>query len=233
MMNQISLIHQDPTIFISSQWQSNKNRPTIKYLLYRTIIMLIFIITWIKAILADGPIWFKYFTNWGYTICTIQAILVFLMISAKKCSCENVLEKLYPLYWMLNIVGTSLAFFITAIYFSVLHDYQQTISLLNYLVHGNNSLLMFIDLLIVAHPMHIPHGVYPVTFGLVYIIFSIIYFLIYPTNGAIYQILDWSKPLVTIGICLSLIGVLNFFHLIAALTSQLRQDIHKKYFNNN
>lgn len=47
---------------------------------------------------------------------------------------------------------------------------------MNYFVHGNNSLLMMIDLWIVCNPVRILHFLYPVIFGLFYVIFSVIYY---------------------------------------------------------
>ena len=51
-----------------------------------------------------------------------------------------------------------------------------TLDALNVFVHGTNSVAMFIELCIVAHPTRLLHCYWPSMFGIIYIIFSIIYF---------------------------------------------------------
>lgn len=46
----------------------------------------------------------------------------------------------------------------------------------NVLTHATNSIGMFLDVLIVAYPIRIYHVTQPIFFGLIYAIFSIIYF---------------------------------------------------------
>lgn len=45
----------------------------------------------------------------------------------------------------------------------------------NILIHMCNSIVMFFDLMIVAHPIHLMHVLYPILLGIVYGIFSAIY----------------------------------------------------------
>jgi hypothetical protein len=51
------------------------------------------------------------------------------------------------------------------------------ITLIDFLTHVANALLMLIDLYVVLHPIHFLHAVYAISAGLIYLIFSIIYFL--------------------------------------------------------
>lgn len=46
----------------------------------------------------------------------------------------------------------------------------------NILIHACNCVFMFLDLIIVAYPVRIWHVLQPITFGLVYCIFSVIYY---------------------------------------------------------
>lgn len=46
----------------------------------------------------------------------------------------------------------------------------------NVLTHAINSVLMFLDILIVSHPMRLYHVVQPMAFGLLYGVFSLIYY---------------------------------------------------------
>lgn len=52
---------------------------------------------------------------------------------------------------------------------------ESTLSATNILTHAFNSICMFIDLLIVAHPLRLLHMFLPVSFGLFYAFFSVIY----------------------------------------------------------
>lgn len=48
---------------------------------------------------------------------------------------------------------------------------------MNLIVHGFNSIAMFVDLWIVAHPVRLLHCGWTILFGLCYVIFSAIYYL--------------------------------------------------------
>lgn len=50
------------------------------------------------------------------------------------------------------------------------------LDVMNIFVHGTNSVLMMFELLLTAHPVRIVHCYWPVFFGLIYVIFSAVYF---------------------------------------------------------
>ncbi|XP_028139726.1 protein rolling stone [Diabrotica virgifera virgifera] len=238
------LLHDDPNVFLTSQWQRNKTEPNIKYLIYRTIVMLIFFITWILSIIEGSgkgkyPI---YLTNWGYTGCTIQALIAFLMLfmavlATKYKSMHRTKEKtlkLYPVYWLLNTVATSTAFAITTIYWSVIYNPKKvTNPVINYFVHGNNSLMVLLDLWIVGHPIRILHVIYTVLLGVTYTIFTLIYYSAGGTNKDgytfIYKIVDWTKPGLTVGTCCGVIVFLIILHLLMFLISSWRRSLQEKH----
>lgn len=74
--------------------------------------------------------WMIYLTNWGYTMCTFQAILLAGILSAcilskRLRSMPNLAEnalKLYKIYWVTNTIATPIAFGITAMYWSVIYN---------------------------------------------------------------------------------------------------------------
>lgn len=47
----------------------------------------------------------------------------------------------------------------------------------NILSHAMNSVIMFLDILIVAHPLRLYHVIQPICFGVSFGIFSFIYYL--------------------------------------------------------
>lgn len=69
---------------------------------------------------------------------------------------------------------------------------------LNVLVHGGNSLVMLGELACTAHPVRAAHALYGAAAGLLYGVFSAVYWALGGTDRlgspAIYPSLDWSKP---------------------------------------
>ncbi|KAJ8973480.1 hypothetical protein NQ317_006908 [Molorchus minor] len=184
-------------------WQFDKSKPSLIYLLYRTLLAAFLIATWCVSLsIASFSI---YFTNWGYTMCVLQGVLAFLMaffaylfVVLDKPKALQFILKLHPIYWVIHVAATSAGFVITVIFWSVLYTSDMGFTALNFYVHGSNSIVLLIDLLIIGHPVRLLHFIYPLLFGLAYIIFSVAYYF-YDTNrggvGYVYAILDWSKPL--------------------------------------
>jgi hypothetical protein len=48
---------------------------------------------------------------------------------------------------------------------------------INIMTHALNAIVMFIDLLMVAYPIRLLHVVQPICLGVVYISFSVVYYL--------------------------------------------------------
>jgi hypothetical protein len=84
-----------------------------------------------------------------------------------------------------------------------------TLTMLNLLMHAFNSILMVLDVIMVAHPFRLIHFCWSLLFILIYFCFSVIYHLVGGTgkNNApsIYPALDWRKvdstlPIVILGL---------------------------------
>jgi hypothetical protein len=102
----------------------------------------------------------------------------------------------------------------------------------NYLVHATNSLVLILDLLIVAHPHRMSHFIYPTTCGALYMLFTIVYTFLGGVDRSggnfVYPILDWKNQpqksaLVGIGCVLALAIV----HVIVGGIHQLRRKAHR------
>lgn len=106
-------------------------------------------------------------------------------------------------------------------------------SILDVLIHGGNSVGMMIDLWIVAHPMYIFHFLYSLCVGLVYLIFTIIYYFAGGVdalgNRYIYHVIDWSRPVSATSVSLGVAVLAIFLHIIACLIQKLRYRLYKKY----
>ncbi|KAJ8301969.1 hypothetical protein KUTeg_020956 [Tegillarca granosa] len=88
--------------------------------------------------------------------------------------------------------------------------------------HVFNSVFTIVNISLSAMPVRLLHFYQPVLFGLVYLIFSLIFQLGF-NNSAIYPILDWTNLSFTIPIALCLLLVaLPLFHLLFYVFYQLR-----------
>lgn len=106
----------------------------------------------------------------------------------------------FKLYWAIHNATMTLSFVITIIYWGILHKSKSLITIdcgncliiycwasatigsmpvnaTNVLTHACNSAIMFLDVLIVAHPIRLYHVYQPLAVGLIYLIFSVVFFL--------------------------------------------------------
>ncbi|CAE1177825.1 unnamed protein product [Acanthosepion pharaonis] len=62
-------------------------------------------------------------------------------------------------------------------------------------VHGINSVLVIFEMIVSAYPVRLLHALYTIIFGLLYIIFTLIYWSQAPLENIIYRgMLDWNRP---------------------------------------
>ncbi|EFA11216.1 protein rolling stone [Tribolium castaneum] len=248
-LKQLSLEHDEPITFVVSQWQ-REPKPSVVYLVYRWIVALFFFITFVLSIWdfkhpdADSSFkakWLIYLTNWGYTTCTLQSLISAIILSIcvlaprlrSRPNLQSSTLKFYKLYWVLNVIATDIAFGITILYWSLIYDEKvMDFDAMNFFVHANNSVLMMIDLFVVAHPIRLLHCCYPVVFGICYAVFSVIF---YAAGGIsregqvyIYNILDWRKPGTTTVICLAVLAFIVIVHISCWGLHKFRIWTHSK-----
>lgn len=110
-------------------------------------------------------------------------------------------------------------------------------STLDLLVHGGNSVAMMLELLMAGHPMFIFHFVYSINVGLIYLIFTIIYYFAGGLDPLgrhyIYNVIDWSRPGRAASVSLGVLILAIFLHIIMCLIQKLRHRLHKKCFKKN
>ncbi|XP_044266020.1 protein rolling stone-like [Tribolium madens] len=248
-LKQLSLEHEEPILFVVSQWQKEQ-KPSVMYLVYRWIIGVFFFTTFLISVcvvkhpdadLSFKAKWLIYLTNWGYTICTLQSLISAMALSIcvlalrlrKYLNLQSITLKFYKLYWMLNVIATDTALEITILYWSLIYD-DKVISFnaMNFFLHANNSVLMMIDLFVVAYPTRLLHCCYSVVFGICYIVFSVIFYaaggISRKGNVYIYKILDWRKPLTTTVICLAALALVVVIHVTCWGLHKFRIWMHSK-----
>ncbi|XP_072164282.1 protein rolling stone-like [Diadema setosum] len=146
------------------------------------------------------------------------------------------------LSWALFNINVMIAPLVTVVYWSVLHDYsppeegevRNPLDVgLNVNVHAMNGILIILDLFVSAHPIRIVHWIYGLAYGLVYGIFTVIYWAAGGVNSwgetAIYPILDWGEiPGLTCAYAVGLLLVLGVIQCIAYALYRLRLYISVK-----
>lgn len=172
--------------------------------------------------------WAVYLTNWGLTVCTIQSFLSSLMLfcvvlgtsAFEAPQLVSSILKAYKAYWIANVIATTVAFTISFVYWTLIHKAEYW-SIMNFMVHGMNSILMFIDFCVVGHPVRLLHFVYPICFTLVYLTMTAIYYACGGTaknaSTYIYPILKWDQPGITIGYCCGVVVVIAVIHCVTYL----------------
>ncbi|XP_053957633.1 protein rolling stone [Anastrepha ludens] len=205
--------HTPADDFVKSQWQSRTK--SVAYLIYRWLIALFFTAVVIDSMLEkeEGSstnfwLYFIYLTNWGVMLCMFTNILGAILVTtwhfhpeyADKLLNLESLTSPFVIYWSMHIISLVLSIVITVIYWSVLYNAaESSLNATNVLTHAFNSIFMFIDLLIVAHPLRLLHMFLPVLFGLIFAIFSVIYQKCGGLNRRgkpyIYHVIDWRQPL--------------------------------------
>lgn len=83
----------------------------------------------------------------------------------------------FKLYWALHATTLGLSVLITVMYWTVVYNKDKDdVDAKNILTHVFNSVVMFIDLIVVAHPVRFLHCIFPIVVGLSYGLFSFIYY---------------------------------------------------------
>jgi len=211
----LGLTYERPEQFIRCQWQKNTT-VSITYFVYRWAFAFFFLSVWIWSFISakeqNTPTenflskWPIYLTNWGYTLCTTQALLAVGLIThqlikerttgfTKK---DSQMPVIYKVYWLLHTLAVVIAIGITGSYFVIEYNPDiHTLSALNLLIHAFNSIFMVLDVIMVAHPFRLIHICWSLLFIFVYFCFSAIYYLAGGTGKNntpyIYPALDWSK----------------------------------------
>ncbi|EDW52215.1 protein rolling stone [Drosophila sechellia] len=242
--------HDTPDDFVKSQWQSCTK--SMAYLFYRWFMALFFVVVVIISMWPEADdessywLYFIYMTNWGIWMCMLTNVLGAVLVTiwhyhpeyADKLLNMKSYFSYFRLYWGMHIISLVLSIVITIIYWSILYDANESaLDATNVLTHAFNSICMFIDLWIVAHPLRLLHIFLPVLFGVVFAIFSYIYHLCGGINKKgkpyIYYVIDWSKPQ---NAFITVVGVLLLSCCIYVLLFaffKLRLFLHRRCRNAN
>ncbi|XP_064632745.1 protein rolling stone-like [Lineus longissimus] len=239
----------NPSLFLTSQWPRFSEGC---FVIYRVVLAMV-VTAWLVFNIIDEvqtfyyndvKVWFAYATNWGFLLLGI--ILVLLAIQSlvyyccqKKLPKDGSLPANIKFTWMLyNMASNSnlvisicfwvfLVFMDNSFYFGSIDSETK---------HSFNSVVILMDLFVTATPIRLLHFIYPVSLGLLYAFFNIVYFLMDGPgpdgrNHYVYAVMDWNKPgtatgAVFLGLGLSLVCQIVLFGLY-----KLRVFIHDKCYS--
>ena len=162
----------------------------------------------------DGVKWLIFLTNWSYTVLTIHFIVgtfvpafyYHYVIKKRTLSAENLTlpvgspRMLVPackVSWVLFTVAISVAFMVSALFWSVVYDPSKGApDYITINAHGVNSILALADTLVSGMPVRILHATFPFLYGVTYAIFSVVYWKLGGTDPEgdpyIYSALDYG-----------------------------------------
>ncbi|XP_071180093.1 protein rolling stone-like [Mytilus edulis] len=121
------------------------------------------------------------------------------------------------LSWLLGDVVLSFEIVVSIIYFVFLFpDKENRGALINDMnMHAMNTVFVLIDFCISARPVYLLHVIYPIIYGTIYAIFSVIYWTQDHVNNVLYSVLDWNSPGNAVGLVVILaVVILPLFQLI-------------------
>ncbi|XP_033745877.1 protein rolling stone-like [Pecten maximus] len=109
----------------------------------------------------------------------------------------NLMPAYFKLVWILFNIASSCSIMVTLVFFIFLWPQMDTnnepIDLDNLQLHGINSVIVFVECLLTAAPVHLLHYVYPLIYGIVYIIFTAIFYGAGNKDPIYPNVLDWNS----------------------------------------
>lgn len=143
------------------------------------------------------------------------------------------------LSWFLFDIVCVASILVTFSYFIALYpakkaiDKNASISIEDFNVHGINSVIIFLEVLIAAYPVRLLHAIYPMTYGLAYIIFNLSYWSDDPENNILYPgVLDWNRPgwALLVVLLLAFVGI-PFLQFVNFGLYHLKLFIYKRIYH--
>lgn len=219
------------------QWLPYKWTHQILYLVYRWLLALYFL-AWliVSGVESSGPKYFVFLTNWAFITFNLYLIVAALSTTTKYLSVhflcpaeeesfsrendysiekprgccgyeDNSISWYQMIHWLLFTLSTDLAVGVMILYWALLHS-GDDVSGINANTHLVNGLVALAEIWISGVPVNFIHFIYTIIFGVVYGIFTGVYFvisgaLVYPT------VLDYNDGVgLAVGAVLGVVFVL-------------------------
>jgi len=228
------LQHHQPDRFHRSAWDGS-GAPSLWYVIYRIAIALFMLVGvlchFVSTLDTLGIKWFIYMTNQGISLLVLHYLVYAGVVVGRRIGAPHPLPSLptaYSVSWGLQSCFSTVALWITLVYWTALHPYVIEFDLikgdwmiaLNYFLHLVNTLSCLVDIFLTARPIRVHHFYLAVIFGIWYTLFSVVYWAAGGTgickhrcdlnpecprvcDRYIYPILDWDeKPGMAAGVVL-------------------------------
>ncbi|XP_044013735.1 protein rolling stone-like isoform X2 [Aphidius gifuensis] len=250
--------------FTEPRYQNNISLGYINYRVIILLLWTIIILCSMFEIGSFKPhghnyLWPIYLTNWDLTFGFVQSILGFIIVKKRwnlqkqKSSSTPTApatatadhhhhhnlkyDKIVKLYWFFYTVTLTLAIGVTASYWILVYNPKyHSIDPLNIMIHVCNSILIICDFIVTNVPLKYRHFWWSISIILIYIIFTIIYFIAGGTDKrgkhCIYDAMDWNKPIKTILLTGGAIICLIIVHCLLCYLTIIKERLYS-YCENN
>ncbi|KAG6450464.1 hypothetical protein O3G_MSEX006643 [Manduca sexta] len=185
--------------------------------------------------------WCIFLTHWGVILITITSGSAALL-SLKVCigdpnRTSTDLQLYVKIYWVLYNITVPLAVLITAFYWTFLTGADVDFAVdpvLDVFIHAVNAVVMIVLVVFSRTPSRLLHFLHPLGFGIIYVIFSVIYYAaggLSPFGAVyIYPMLDWSSPGIAM---ITVVGSAIFLilgHVLIVLIALGRDKLSNRFF---
>ncbi|XP_077284977.1 protein rolling stone-like [Arctopsyche grandis] len=253
-VSMFSLEHNDPSRFVHGPWRRRSMVHPL-FLIYRLVIAIVMIgvTVWSMSDFWNGGKWFIYLTHWGLSISMLEAVIGAVLVfhayrkqtkPVDSCSSLDVsvtndgsMPLTYKIYWIIYNIALPNAFYISAMYWGLIHDPNNKEAHgslpLNYMTHAGNSVIAFLELLLGGPPSRLLHFVQPLAFGLIYMVFNILYWAFGGTDPKghswIYEALQWENPGRSTALIFISAALLILCHILVTAIAGLRSRLSRKF----
>ncbi|KAH8281815.1 hypothetical protein KR054_003139, partial [Drosophila jambulina] len=204
---QFGLQYDSHLNFLRSQWQSQPK--SLVFLGYRCLLGAFFgigVVTYTVTYFQEGTC-FIYLTNWSFYMCGITGVYAAILQTIYHCQKESWVPPSWAIksYWACFWITLCAEHVVALTYWALIYPRDRVLTnptyvsdLYNIWTHALPPIAFTIDNLVVAHPARLLHFVYPIGFCLVYVGFTIVFYVAggrdLKGNNYIYAFLNYSKP---------------------------------------
>ncbi|XP_059150216.1 protein rolling stone-like [Physella acuta] len=205
-LSNLHLQHPHPDVFVTCKCKS-----PFPYLCWR-VFWALYHSSWLFANFAVAALdsdvsvakWFIYLSNWVYLMIAIETILELAVVvgvvygraDGTTTSCTK-LPRYVQVMWLLYTMCVTGAMMVCLWYWTTVYKGKE-LTAIRFNTHAVVAIYVILNMAVTKVPLRLLHFIYPVAFGVIYTLFSAIYYCMDGTNQNgdryIYSILDWSKP---------------------------------------
>nr|XP_002127130.1 protein rolling stone-like [Ciona intestinalis] len=159
---------------------------------------------------------YQFISNWTEVVMNLYFLIAFLVsiygvATRGKAPSKGPLRWFHIINWWMFNVATVAAFNVTIFYWALIgrtRTAERNLRPVTFHLHVTNSILMLIDIFMVAFPVRLLHFFYAPLYGVVYILFMLILHWT-NVNSAIYAAVNWStSPATSAGYSIAAVIVL-------------------------